>query len=252
MNPVKSYRTERSLRFTNVAAIALAVFLASANALEANLIVNGSFESAAAGLSDGAGRQSYVVGTHDTAISAWTLTGVGDVYLHESPDIGNAIGSNFNHAQSGTKYLDLSGGIGGGTSGNHATIYQEFLTTVGTTYELSFYIGAAFSPFATINVQVDGAAPILNQTLTAAPASTNINWTQHSFLFEADSNTSKLTFKDLSSFDDNVSFVDNVSVSAVPEPSSLVLLVGLGAAGLYRRVIHPLQRANQRPVRSPL
>jgi hypothetical protein len=242
MNAANSFPYRRRLNGWSVAALALAVLIGPVSVAKANLIVNGSFESAAAGLADGPGRQSYVVGTHDTAISGWTLVGAGDVYLHESPDIGNAIGSTFNFAQSGNKYLDLSGGIGGGTSGNHATVYQEFGTTPGTMYELSFYVGAAFSPLATINVQVDGAAPILNQTLTAAPPSTNIDWTQHSLLFEADSNTTRLSLKDLSSFDDNVSFVDNVSVSAVPEPSSLLML-GIGVVGLLMLRRKCLRRA---------
>ena len=121
---------------------------------------------------------------------------------------------------------------------NHATIYQFLPTIPGTTYELSFFIGAALSPSPTINVRLDGSVPILNQVLTADAPSTNIAWKPESFIFVADSLLTKLSFHDISSFDDNVSFVDSVSVNAVPEPRSifvwslLVLLVVGGAAQL--------------------
>jgi hypothetical protein len=184
---------------------------------QANLIVNGSFESAGAGAGgEGAGRFVYVAGQQDTQINGWTLSGIGDVYIHHSPDVGNALGANFNSAQNGSQYLDLSGGIGGGTSGQHATIYQDFATVPQQTYELTFFIGAALAPSATIHVHVDGAATLLDQTLTASAPATNIAWTRLRFTFTATSATTRLSFQDLSGSDDNASFVDNVAVALVP------------------------------------
>ena len=49
--------------------------------------------------------------------------------------------------------------------------------------------------------------------------------------FVADSATTRLSFRDISGVDDNYSFVDNVSVSAIPEPAT-ALLVGLGLVGM--------------------
>lgn len=218
----------------NAAVIALVVVLLSVNALQASIVANGSFETFVSGADGGTGRQVFQVGTHDTNITGWTLEGSGDVYLHITPDIGGAIGANFNFAQAGNVYLNLSGGV----SGDHATIYQIMPTIPGRTYELSFFIGAAFSPLSTINVTLDGLVPILNQTLTADAPSTNIDWKPESFTFIADSLSTKLSFRDVSSSDDNVSFVDNVSVNAVPEPPSLQLLaVGLIAFGPHRRKV---------------
>jgi hypothetical protein len=154
------------------------------------------------------------------------LSGSGDVYLHHTPDIGNTIGQNFNFAQQGTTYLDLSGGIGGGVSGQHAVISQAFATIPSQLYELSFYIGAANSPASSINVQLTGASSLINTTLQASAPSTNINWTLQTFQFMADSLTATLRFQDLSNFDDNYSFVDNVSVNLagdVPEPGTAML-----------------------------
>lgn len=189
-------------------------------------IVNGSFENFVgtdtAGDADGLGRTVYVSGS--TGVTGWTLSGTGDVYLHHTPDIGNTIGQEFNFAQAGGTYLDLSGGIGGGVSGQHAVISQAFTTVPTEQYELSFYIGAARSPSASINVQLSGASTLLNTTLTALAPSTNINWSLKTFAFTADSNTTTLSFRDTSNNDDNYSFVDNVSISqiTVPEPGNLV------------------------------
>jgi len=210
------------------------VVLAAAGSAQASFIVNGSFESTGPGGGGaGTGRFVYVAGMHDTQITGWVLAGTGDVYIHRSPDIGNTIGSNFNFAQSGDQYLDLSGGIGGGTAGLHATIYQDFATIAAQMYELSFFTGAAFSPSATINVRIDGASSILNQTLTASAPTTNIVWTEQRFTFVANSTTTRLSFRDVSGNDDNVSFIDNVAVNqlspvAVPEPGSLLMvLIGI-------------------------
>lgn len=202
--------------------------------LRADLIVNGNFEVSGSGISDGAGRDVYIFGTHNNSINGWTLGSMGDVYLHHSPAIGNAIGANFNFAQDGQTYLDLSGGIGGGQTGNHATIFQDISTSAGSSYELRFFTGAAFAPSPTINVRVDGVGSLLNETLTAPTPSTNIVWSQQSFTFLANSALTRISFQGLSGNDDNVSFIDNVSVTAVPEPSSLLLTAICGLAALLR------------------
>jgi hypothetical protein len=113
--------------------------LIAAGTTQAAMISNGSFETTGPGGGGaGSGRYVYVSGVHTNEIAGWVLTGTGDVYIHESPAIGNAIGANFNSAQDGNKYLDLSGGIGGGTSGQHATLYQDFATVASQQYVLDF------------------------------------------------------------------------------------------------------------------
>lgn len=216
----------------------LTLFVAAGSKSQAS-ILNGSFESRVVDdtTAAGSGRQTFGVGS--TGITDWVISGVGDVYLHKSPQIGTAIGQEFNFAEAGNQYLDLSGGIGGGTSGLHATISQSISTIIGESYLLEFYIGAARPPSASINVKLTGASSLLNQTLTATAPATNIVWMKQSFPFIADSLTTTLSFVDTSTFDDNYSFVDNVSISlqAVPEPSSLCLggLVVCGAVIRCRR-----------------
>ncbi len=200
--------------------------------LEANLILNGSFEAPGLFGSSGfgPGRQQY--SAPSVALTNWTVAGGGDVFLHKAPEIGIDVNPSFNSAQHGNFYLDLSGSY---KDSAHATIYQEFSTIPFAAYELSFFIGASNQtlPTTSINVQLDGATLLLNTTLTPLPPSTNIEWSLQTFSFVADSTTTRLSFKDISTLDDNTSFVDNVSV--VPEPRVGILFLFGAAICSYRR-----------------
>ena len=165
-------------------------------------------------------------------VARLALAGTGDVYIHRTPDVGFAHPFPLNFAQNGDQYLDLSGGIGGGSNGLHALIFQDFATTPLRVYDLSFFTAAAFTPYATNNVRIDGATAVLNQTLTASVPATDLVWTEQRFRFLADSTTTRLSFQDVSNRDDNVSFIDNVAINlapvAVPEPNSaLVVFIGM-------------------------
>jgi hypothetical protein len=50
-----------------------------------------------------------------------------------------------------------------------------------------------------------------------APIAAELQWAPHQFVFTANSPLTRLSFQDLSGFDDNTSFVDTVSVQPVPE-----------------------------------
>jgi len=214
--------------FASRSPIALGVFLSlTAWAAPAqNLILNSSFEDPA------------FAGTHllvpsgSPVVSHWDISGPGNTVIHHAPDAGNATGNpTFNFAHHGDSYLDLSG-----DGSPHALVSQSFSTSIGQPYELSFWIGASNQQAvaATIHVQLDGAASLLSTILTPSAPSVNIDWTLQTFSFVADSTTTVLGFQGLSSFDDNASFVDSVSIVAVPEPLSGWMLV-LGALLLRRR-----------------
>ncbi|MEI7881782.1 MAG: peptidoglycan DD-metalloendopeptidase family protein [bacterium] len=193
------------------------VVLVAAQSQAQNLILNGSFESPGfVNGNNGPGRQQYVAPS--AAIAGWTIGGTGDVFLHKCPDIG-IVGSTFVSAQDGVYYLDLSG-----SGPPHGTILQDFPTTLGTSYLLSFYIGASGQtpPAPTINVQVTGASSLLNKTLSPPAASSNITWRLCTFTFRANSMATRLSFVGTSGGDDNSSYVDNVSIIA-QNPSARTL-----------------------------
>jgi Protein of unknown function (DUF642) len=201
---------------------------------QAQLLSNGSFEA------PGFSGPGIVYGPFFQGVTGWTLSGSGGVTIHKTPDLGNLVNQTFNFAQDGSYYLDLSG------AGTHATIYQDFATVPSSLYQLSFYIGASSDhpPAATINARLDGTASLLNVTLTPNAPTANINWSHQTFLFLADSLTTRLSLLDVgpsgngSFTDNNTSFVDNVTVTAVPEPASYGVVAGaamLGLACLARR-----------------
>jgi len=197
-----------------------------ASGASGNLIVNGSFENPAFAGS----HITYFSPT--TAITGWTVSGPGTVVIVKAPDAGFATGnSTFNFAHHGDYYLDLSG-----NGQPHATISQTVTTVFGQAYELSFWIGASNqnAPAATIGVRLDGIGTFVNAALTPSAPLTNINWTRYAYTFIADSTSTTLRFRGLSTFDDNTSFVDGCMIEEVPAPASALLLLG-GAAGYRRR-----------------
>jgi hypothetical protein len=252
---MNTQRISKSLLSTGICAALSFAAVMLPNVGRANLILNGSFESS--GIT-GTNTPSFVYYNANNQIANWTIYG-GDinanpnftqVTIHKAPEVGNAIpNSTFNFAQDGNYYLDLSG------QGTHGLIYQDFATVIGTQYELSFYIGASndHAPSAIINVKLDGATSLLNTTLTPNAPITNIDWSYQTFPFTADSSTTRLSFFDvgLSGFNDslrdnNTSFIDNISVTPVPEPSTYGVIFGvamLGLALLRRRKAALLQKS---------
>ena len=202
-----------------IAAISLisnAVLLKTA---QADLILNGSFENATGGLPDN-----------------WISTGNLQVTSSQGETHGvNALAFSFGNLPS------------------NGVISQSFATTAGTSYSLSFDFGkySINQPLQIARLQANvfdgtgfGGLQILNQLVTDGtpsigdPDSTDSPnlYSSFQFGFIASGTTSTLRFADLSDpqsvgggFD---AMLDNVRVSAVPEPSSFALL-GLSAFALF-------------------
>lgn len=161
---------------------------------QANLIVNGGFETAP-----------------DTA---WSTFGLFASIMNSVSD-----------AHSGSYYA------GFGDFSSAGTFSQALATTIGTSYDLSFWLkDFAASGTRTFEVSVDNFA----STLLSLTSGTNV-YTQYNFSFTASSPSTTLIFRgrnDAASW-----LLDDVVVEAstgpapTPEPATLALFA-LGAAGL--------------------
>ncbi len=215
-----------------------------------NLIQDPSFESPALPADSALGSVGFFNGGSSIG-GAWNVTGPADrnvLTVHQNFDtFADTVSHGFAPAQTGVQYLDLSGAY---FTGAAPVVSQDFATIPGQLYTLSFYLGASdgfnatansqHAPLDTIQVQVsDTTGPnILSDTLTApAPLvtanGTQIQWGQQTFVFSAISSSTRLSFQDLSGFDDNTSLVDSVSVSAVPESAPASWMLGITACGLF-------------------
>lgn len=185
---------------------------------EASLVVNGSFE--------GTGNiATYTtLAAPSTAINGWTVTS-GSI---------DWIGGYWT-AQAGNRSLDLAG-----SNANGVIVGQTFATVVGQTYEVAFWMAGNPDRLttkylsATVTDATDDsvlATQNFSFTNTAATTKTNMGWTEYSLVFIAESTSTKLTFTSLNAVSWGAA-LDNVSVTAVPEPATLAIWSLFGAVGM--------------------
>jgi hypothetical protein len=200
--------------------LVLAVSAASAQ------VVNGDFE---------AGSFAYGNGTPSTVPNGWQLGPPG------SPGPSNmTVGSGFGPLtnqgpQSGSHYMIFQSPA---TSG-YDCLYQDLNTTAGLQYQVSFYV--AIAP-GTAGGTPPGLHPVwdentANSTILGPsnsyynPASTLSSAYQfYSFSTVASTSLTRLDFHGIDAT--GAIFLDNVSVTPVPEPSSLVLVAACMVAAL--------------------
>lgn len=133
----------------------------------------------------------------------------------------------------GHQYLDLVG------YGSNGEIYQNLTTTIGQTYKLTFAYGnnPGNSPSqALVTVMgTPGVSSLLNHSISTAG---DLGWTIFSGTFVADSTSTKLDFLETVGANNAGILLDDINVSAVPEPSTWAMMV-LGFMGVgfmaYRR-----------------
>lgn len=206
-------------RQISIALIASAAALAPGQVSAAESLINGGFEAPVVG-------GSCCVTSPPTAIPGWTATPNVNVVK------GTFSSSAGNLAKEGNQYLDLVG------EGGQGSISQTFATTIGTTYNLSFwYSHNLFSGLASASARL--SVGDLSDSIThTGGTNANLNWLFYSNSFTADASSTTLTFVNTVGAINEGVFLDAVSISAVPEPGTWALLIlgfGLLGAAMRRR-----------------
>jgi len=195
----------------------LVLLACAAQVSAANLVVNGDFESI------NIGNQLFqTFNQGDPSLTGWTIDA-------PSPSQGIDIISNrtgcISCANTGQQAVDMSGSPGPGF------IYQDIPTTPGGVYTLSFWASSNVGPF------VGGLTIAWNlSTLDTVTTPVQGVWLPFQYTVTATASVTRLEF--FSNVGGNAGpFLDTVSLdAAVPEPSSIFLLLGsIAALPLIRR-----------------
>jgi hypothetical protein len=224
-------------RFLNVLAVATAFSTLAAAPCHANLITNGNFSSA------GISSMTFEVNNPATYnrwldVVQWQVdatTTPGNPFAWHNTTTNAAPSHNGNH----TNLLFQGFSAAGLTAGTQLAIDLDYqFANGGSLREVRLYgfgPGGSLSPFAPWT-------PINGSVLGTWNLATTSGWTHFSTLFSLPSTYSALVLGVVMNSGETLPqqqglrAVDNLSVRAVPEPASLVLLgVGLAAAVAARR-----------------
>ncbi|MHC8390562.1 DUF642 domain-containing protein [Pseudomonas sp. MDT2-39-1] len=190
MNRFKKYVTPLLL--------SIALLGAGGNVVAANLLVNGSFEQPGCSGScilDTAAKTSFITG--------WTTFLSGAEYFNMPASIGGSV------AADGVVIVDLANYV----YGNGGGIQQNFATTVGAKYRLTFSAGnsrfASRSGDGVIQVKVAGQTATFN---TPVAKGVTVEWSTMTYDFTATTAQTTLAFSNEQNPYNNFAFIDNVIV----------------------------------------
>ena len=230
-----------------------------ASADSVNLLVNGSFENPNVSGASSCGPYLNCLGFHNGVagndnIAGWQLIGKGGVdsdgnpipgapatimvlnASYTEPDGASGLTLNF-HPQDGLQSVDLTGE---GNQGTTNGIKQSVTTTPGSVYDISFWLGHQYSAApgytlgpSSLALYIDGA--LVGTYDNSLNTFEDVTWSSFSYKFTAASPSTVVAFLNNTSAGNNYVGLDNVSLTSVPEPSSLIFLA-VGMTLLASRV----------------
>jgi MYXO-CTERM domain-containing protein len=214
MNPLRSFATFAFL---------VALFFGG-GAHAANLITNGSFEVDNFNVGGG----GYRLGLNGNDVTGWYIPASDGTYPW---GLQNVNAYNAGPAAAGNQWLVL----GEAGTGVEYTI-QQTLTGLssGSTYNVGFAIASEWGCCSTAEVSFLAGSATAAQTFSAPNSGQYwTQWSYKSMTFVANAASVTIQFKNLKPTADGYDLgLDDVSVSAVPEPSTWAM-AGLGLAALW-------------------
>jgi hypothetical protein len=181
------------------------VFASLSGALGQNLISNGSFEQPA-------------FSTPNTFVYALPTDWIQNADANSLPAIFRGTYPGWPSPEEGSQFLDI-----GNTAGNSAGVHQTFTVMVAGTYELTWFDNAAIGNPHTYSVSLGGT------TVDVAGEVGSSVWTEHELPVTL-SGSATLTFSPIPGGVDTL--LDNVSVTAIPEPATYAWAGAIGLLGL--------------------
>lgn len=172
----------------------------------ANFVQNGGFEA------PNIGNVAFMhVPLGSTFITGWTVEAPTTT---QGVDIITTRTGSMGAAHTGEQAIDMAGTPGRGS------IFQDVATMPGLQYLLTFWVSSNGGPFNDgMSVEWNG----VSQGLVDSPAFGT--WEERSIMVTADATVTRLKFVGLIDGNQGV-FLDDVCLTEVPEPASLLLVAG--------------------------
>ncbi|HEY4234256.1 MAG TPA: DUF642 domain-containing protein [Lacipirellulaceae bacterium] len=212
------FKRQNRFRRTFVAIIGACFAGLSSNAQAANLLTNPSFELGTF-VNRGDGFQILPIGS--TTIADWTV--VNDSLAWGTVP-NSAAGVNPITPFDGSFFLDLQGD--GTFSAPYGGVMQTLTTVSGQQYHLAFNLGteqSASSPATHGPISVTATAGSTSLPFTFDPGGTGTQWGEFGFDFTASSSSTPISIVGAVTTGGAYIGLDLVSVTLVPEPSTVAL-----------------------------
>ncbi len=200
-----------------------ALFIYPAQSPAGNIVVNGGFEG------------GTFVQDGDTLPDGWGLSPTDNVALSNC-GVSSAVNAPSDLGpESGTNYMSFQSHE---TDGSQDCLYQQLPTVAGQKYLITFWVAitsGTIGPDAYLDPEWDqgGADDTFLRNSFYYPTSTTVGpdpYEMFSFIETASQTTTTFYFHGVDAYGGSI-LVDNVSISAVPEPSAWGLLL-FGCAGV--------------------